>query len=174
MSERQTGRKTENDFSGIERYLASLKKIDFELAYLALLTREGLKPLSRWEKPLENKELELLQALGLHTKSIRRTVKTGREVNETVFGKSFVYLDLYSKRFENKPIEKSADVQRYEGFLFGYPPCCIEGYIVRPYASNNLDEEDRKILFHWPCDNCKITPFLVSSYRKIFEIIQNL
>jgi hypothetical protein len=174
MSEQQKGRGTEKDLSGIESCLAALKKIDFELAYLALLTREGIKPLSRWEKPLENKEVELLQATGLHKKSILRTVKTGREVNENIFSKSRIYIELYSERFENKPIEKSADTQRYEGFLFGYPPCCIEQYILRPYAANNLDEEDRKIFFHWACSDCKISPFLLHSYRKIFEVLQNL
>ena len=42
-------------------HLRTLKRIDFELAYLALLTVEGLKPLSRWEKPLGEESLDALQ-----------------------------------------------------------------------------------------------------------------
>ncbi len=162
------------DISGIEDSLAALKQIDFELAYLALLTRKGLKPLSRWEKPLENKELELLDVMNLLTKRIARIVKTGREVHENIFSLSSAYLELYAKRFENKPVEKSPETQRFEGFLFGYPPCCIEQYILKPYAVNNLDEKDQKILFHWACNNCKITPFLLDSHKKIFDLLENL
>lgn len=162
------------EISGIENFLKDLKQIDFELAYLALLTYQGIKPLSRWEKPLENKELEVFEAMDLQIKQVTRTVKTGQEIKENIFSKSRSYLDLYSQRFENKPIEKSPDTQRFEGFLFGYPPCCIEKYILRPYAANNLDEKDQKILFHWACGDCQITPFLLFSYRKTLEILENL
>ncbi len=37
-----------------------LKTIDFELAYLALLTRYGIKPMSRWEKPLDEPGFDAL------------------------------------------------------------------------------------------------------------------
>ncbi len=50
--------------SEIKIYVRALKEIDFELAYLALLTCEGLKPLSRWEKPLDDNGLELLRQTG--------------------------------------------------------------------------------------------------------------
>ena len=51
----------------------ALKEVDFELAFLALLTCDGLKPLSRWEKSLNEAELGLLGKMGLLTKQIRRT-----------------------------------------------------------------------------------------------------
>ncbi|MBN1975293.1 MAG: hypothetical protein JW787_16755 [Sedimentisphaerales bacterium] len=174
MSGQLPGDYKKKELSGIESSLAALKQIDFELAYLALLTREGVKPLSRWEKPLEDKEMELLGAIGLQTKRIARTVRAGRGVSESIFSRSPAYIDLYTKRFENKPIEKSVETQRFEGFLFGYPPCCIEQYILKPYAANNLAEKDQKILFHWACSGCKITPFLLDSYRKTAGLIENL
>ena len=65
------------DSSEIRQSVRALKEIDFELAYLVLLTREGLKPLSRWEKSLDAAGLALLQRTGLLTKQIRRTAKTG-------------------------------------------------------------------------------------------------
>jgi len=160
--------------SGITESLAILKEIDFELAYLAFLTHEGLKPLSRWEKPLEDKELQLLEKMNLLTKRITRIVNAGREVQENIFSRSQAYIDLYAKRFENTQIDKSPETQRFEGFLFGYPPCCVERYILKPYAANNLNEKDQKILFHWACRNCSITPFILDSYRKILDLLENL
>ncbi|MBN2590296.1 MAG: hypothetical protein JXA96_10575 [Sedimentisphaerales bacterium] len=171
MSEHNTG---DIIISSIGNSLAALKEIDFELAYLALLTHEGLKPLSRWEKPLEDKKLQLLEEMSLLTKRVSRILKTGREVQENIFSRSFACIDLYAKRFENKPVEKSPETQQFEGFLFGFPPCCIEQYIIKPYAANNLNEKDQEILFHWACDNCKITPFLLDSYKKMFDLLENL
>ena len=97
----------------------ALKEIDFELAYLALLTCEGLKPLSRWEKSLDDHGLKLLQRMGLLTKQILRTVETGKEIVETIFSRLPGYIQLYEQRFANTPINKSAQTQRFEGFLFG-------------------------------------------------------
>ncbi len=149
------------------RRLEALKQIDPELAYLAALTALGLKPLSRWEKPLEDDALCQLGQLGLLTERVRRTVKTGKEVVETVFSKAQGHIDLYKRRFDNTAIDKSAATQRFEGFLFGYPPCCIEQYIRQPYAPNGLPEDDQKMLFHWACKDCRVTPTLLPAYRAI-------
>jgi len=70
----------------LKQCIKTLKETDFELAYLALLTCEGLKPLSRWEKPLDEQGLQLLQRMGLLTKQIQRTVKTGKLVSKLLFG----------------------------------------------------------------------------------------
>jgi len=153
----------------LPRYLRALKEIDFELAYLAALTREGLKPLSRWEKSLTDDNLELLQRTGLLTRQVRRTVKTGREIVETIFSKTPGYIELYERAFENTPIDKSAPTQRFEGFLFGYPPCCVNEFIRRPYAPNNLTQEQQKILFHWACRDCKFTASLLPAYKRIYD-----
>jgi len=163
----------DSDSSEIKECVRALKEIDFELAYLALLTYEGLKPLSRWEKPLDDHGLKLLRKTGLFTKQIKRTVKTGKEVVETIFSRSPAYIQLYEQHFGNRPIDKSAETLRFEGFLFGYPPCCVNQYIRQPYAPNNLDAEDQKILFHWACKNCKITPALLAAYKNVYNLLNN-
>lgn len=136
--------KSDIDISGNKDFLTDLKQIDFELAYLALLTKEGLKPLSRWEKPLDARELNLLEKTGLLTKQITRLVKSGSKIHEIIFSRSPAYIELYANKFENKPIDKSTETQQFEGFLFGYPSCCIEQYIQKSYAENNLDKKSRK------------------------------
>lgn len=167
----RTDRHPEQDNGNMESCLRVLKAIDFELAYLALLTSEGLKPLSRWEKSLDSRALELLQQAGLFTRQIPRKVKTGDEVIETVFSRSQACIGLYEKRFAGTLIDKSPETQRFEGFLFGFPCCCIEQYIHSPYSKNNLSEEDQKILFHWACDNCNVTPLLLQAYKKVYETL---
>jgi len=158
----------------LKQALKTLKEIDFELAYLALLTREGLKPLSRWEKTLDENGIELLNQIGLVTKLLRRKVKTGDEVIETIFSRLPAYISLYEQRFANTDVDKSADTQRFEGFLFGYPPCCIEQYIIKPYSRNNLTDHQQKILFHWACNNCNVTPLLLPPYERIHDKLNNI
>ena len=161
------------DSAEVRSCIRTLREIDFELAYLALLTCEGLKPLSRWEKPLDDQQLRLLQQLGLLTKQIRRTVKTGKQVIETVFSRLPAYIQLYDQRFANTPIDKSAETQRFEGFLFGYPACCTDQYIRKPYAPNNIPPEEQKMLFHWACKDCKITPVLLPAYKRLHDFLNN-
>ncbi len=157
----------------IERCIRILKKIDFELAYLALLTCEGIKPLSRWEKQLDDGGLEALREMGLLARQVRRTTGTGREVFETVFGRTPACIQLYENRFEGRPIDKSPETQLFEGFLFGYPPCCIKRFISHPYAPNGLNTREQEILFHWACKDCKITPLLTHAYARVHTLICN-
>ena len=152
-------------------HLRALKQIDPELAYLALLTREGVKPLSRWEKPLDDDGLRLLENMGLMTKQVRRSVTTGSEVIETVFSLMPAFIGFYEQSFADAPIDKSAATQRIEGFLFGYPPCCIEQYVRKPYTPNGLPDQDRMMLFHWACPACKITPVLLAAYRGVYGLL---
>lgn len=161
------------DSAQVRSRIRTLQAIDFELAYLALLTCEGLKPLSRWEKPLDDRSLGLLQQLGLLTRQIRRTVKTGKEVVETIFSRLPAYMELYARRFADTSIDKSAETQRFEGFLFGYPACCTDQYIRKPYAPNNIPPEQQKILFHWACRDCKITPILLPAYKAVHDLLAN-
>lgn len=164
----------ESCHGNINSTLRALEEIDFELAYLALLTHEGLKPLSRWEKPLDEDGLELLRGMDLVTKQIRRKVKTGDEVTETIFSRSPACIGLYEQRFTNTPVDKSAETQRIEGYLFGYPSCCVEQYLIKPYTPNNLTNSQRKILFHWACNNCSVTPLLLTAYEKLYNRLANL
>ncbi|MHC4657433.1 MAG: hypothetical protein ACYS91_20800 [Planctomycetota bacterium] len=159
------------DWQELKECVKALKKMDFELAYLAVLTREVLKPLSRWEKPLHNHGLELLQQMGLLTKQIRRTVKTGKVVPETIFSVSPGYLKLYKQRFGDQPIDKSAAATRFEGFLFGFPPCCVDEYIRHSYVKNKLEFSQQQILFHWACKNCEVTPFILPMYLNTYNLV---
>ena len=90
--------------------IRALKTVDFELAYLALLTLEGLKPLSRWEKPLGGDAAALLGRMGLLARTVRRTVQTGKQVTETIFSVSPAYVHIYEQSFADQPIDKSAEL----------------------------------------------------------------
>ena len=150
--------------------LAVLGQVDFELAYLALLTREGVKPVSRWEKPLAESAAEALEQMGLLTRQVARTVRTGKAFTETIFGRAPAYLEAYAQHFEGQPVDKSAETVRIEGFLFGYPPCCVAQYIKRSYAPNEFPTHKREILFHWTCKGCIITPLLVPLYERVYHL----
>ena len=160
------------DSSKYHACLKALKQIDFELAYLALLTHKGLKPLSRWEKPLDENGLKLLQGMDLLIRQVRRKVKAGDNVTEMIFSRTPAYMDLYEERFKDTFIDKTLRTQRLEGFLFGYPPCCVNQYIQKPYAPNNLTEQDQKILFHWACKDCAVTPVLLPAYRSVHDWLE--
>jgi len=164
----------ESDSQQIKTTVRQLKNIDEQLAYLALLTCEGIKPLSRWEKPLDEEGLRLLEDIGLLTKQVRRTVKTQKEVIETIFSRSPGDIQVYEARFADTPIDKSPQAKRFEGFLFGYPPCCVEQFIRHPYAQNDLCPEDQKILFHWACRDCEITPILLPVYKRLHNVLIDL
>jgi hypothetical protein len=152
----------------------TLKEIDFELAYLAVLTYKGLKPLSRWEQDLANNDLELLHRIGLLTRQVRRSVRSDRKVIDTIFSRAPIYIQLYEQVFANTPVDKSPRTQLFEGFFFGYPSCCVNEYIRKPFAPNNLSEEQQKILFHWACPDCKVTPSLLPAFKSIHDSIELL
>jgi hypothetical protein len=154
------------------QHIRALKETDFELAYLAVLTRNGLKPLSRWEKPLGERDLDALQQIGLQTRLVRRTVQTGKTVIEAIFSTSPTCLQLYLDRFAGRAVDKSPETVRIEGYLFGYPPCCVEQYARQPYASNDLPEERQKLLFHWACKDCPVTALLLPAYAKVHRIVE--
>lgn len=147
-----------------------IKAIDFELAYLALLSREGLKPVSRWEKALDEPALEAFRQIGLLTRPVRRRVRTGKAFTETIFGRTPAYLEVYAQHFEDRPVDKSAETVRIEGFLFGYPPCCVAQYIKHPYAPNEFPAQKREILFHWSCEGCILTPLLMPLYERLHQL----
>lgn len=172
MSHKKSSWHLNPESAEFNKYTQALKEIDFELAYLALLTFEGIKPLSRWEKPLDNHALSLLRRTGLLTKQVHRTVKTGKEVVETIFSQTPAYIQLYEQIFSNTPIDKSVQTKQFEGFLFGYPPCCVNQYISKPYAPNSITTQEQKILFHWACKDCKITPMLLPTYRNIHDLLK--
>jgi len=141
---------------------------EFEFFYLAKLTRQRIKPLSRWEKPLNESLQRWLRQQGLKVDTIPRKTLIGKEINETIFSTSINYLNLYRRKFYNSLLDRSPHVQRLEGFLFGYPACCVGQFIRQPYIKNNFSRKDQQKLFHWACPDCRSTQELLSYYRPIY------
>ena len=89
-------------------------------------------------------------------------------IQETIFSGLPGYLELYRIHCQGQPVSKSADSMRFEGFLFGFPPCCVDAFIQAPYTKNALSSEDQKLLFHWACPDCRITPLMLPLYRRFY------
>ena len=168
------GRKTDSVVERKPHLTRLVRKLDPELAYLALLTDEGLKPMSRWEKSFGREEVQILQKLGLRPRVIERRVKTGKIVHELIFGRMNPHLDVYQRRFSGSPIDRSPETVKLEGFLFGYPCCCVEEFIRKGYQKNGLHPEDQRILFHWACRGCQVTPLLLPDYHRVWRECQEL
>ncbi len=139
----------------------------FQLAYLKELTRQGLKPLSRYEGGLDDAGLTLLRSVGLVTETVERKTRFGRSVFETVFSTGNRYAEFYARRFSGTRLTHSPEMIRLEGQLFGYPSCCVEAFAEKPYTPNDLAPSDQAILFHWACPGCVVTPSLLIDYRRV-------
>jgi len=151
-----------------------VRNLDPELAYLTLLTAEGLKPISRWEGPFGSEEIKALESLGLGPVVVERKLLSGRTVHELLFGLNRSYLKAYRRMFSGSPVAKSEEDIRLEGFLFGYPPCCVEEFIEEGYHENGFPPDDQRLLFHWACRGCCVTPLLLPEYRSVRERCENL
>lgn len=152
----------------------NFKKIDFQFIYLSLLTRERIKPLSRWEIKITSKELRLLKHFGLKAEIIPRKLMNGKTIYETIFSKSRRYLEYYENSFSNKPIDQKKKAMKTEGFLFGYPSCCVSNFIENGYTSNSFQGKEQDLLFHWVCPDCRITPSLIKYYKSIYDECEEL
>jgi hypothetical protein len=145
------------------------KTLGFELSYLALLTKENVKPLSRWENGSPLSTIKALRKLGLTTRIVERKLLNGNTKTELVFSQSSHYLDFYFNRFDNTYIKKDYETIVTEGFLFGYPGCCTMNFAKNGYTVNNFNTRDQEILFHRACPDCKITPLLLPYYERIYQ-----
>jgi hypothetical protein len=154
-----------------ERHLSSLP---FELAYLALLTRQGVKRLSRWEHGLSAEETDLLRQAGLIVEHLERRTLLGKRVEQAVFSMRRPALDLYVSRFNRKRLSSSPGETRFKGFMFGYPSCCVEEFVRHPYSPNEIGADGQRILFHWACPGCRVTPALLRDYRDIYRECVNV
>jgi len=154
--------------------LRVLLKKDFQLAFLACLTSQGLKPMSRWEKPLARSEEKTLEELGLAVGRARRSALSGKEVAETLFSRHHALVELYRERFDGRPLDRGSAVQRIEGLLFGFPGCCVESFLRQPYRPNGLDPAEQRILFHWSCPDCEPTRLLLPRYRLIHRQLEEI
>ena len=146
-----------------------LRQLDFDLAYLAMLTKERIKPMSRWEKPVDINTHRILKRYGLRTAVVTRRLMDGTPVYETIFSTKQRYIDYYMRRFDNKPIANSKDDSIIEGLLFGYPNCCVKNFVTNGYTPNPYIGKEQRILFHWVCPNCKVTPTLIPYYKRIYR-----
>jgi hypothetical protein len=147
-----------------------LRGVEFELAYLSLLTREKLKPLSRWEKPFDSGMRDRLRGLGLSSRVVERSVQSGRHVQELVMSASEEWIEAYAARFAGSPVRKDPETIRFEGGLFGYPACCVDHFATRGYARNTLRQRDQRLLFHWACPGCRVTPAMLLEYRRVYRV----
>ncbi len=144
---------------------------EFELFYLIELTKQKIKPLSRWEKPLSEQTREYIRKQGLYLDVISRKTFLRYTIYETIFSTSSHYLDFYRHKFNHSLLRKDNHTKQLEGFLFGYPSCCTNQFIKKPYISNELSKADQSILFHWACKNCRVTPELIPYYKPIYNRI---
>jgi hypothetical protein len=149
-----------------------LKIAEFDLLYLALLTKEQVKPLSRWEKEFGPGEIKALKYLGLKTSSIERRLESGRRIEELIFSKSNDSIEAYRDAFEGRRVNNSFDTALLEGKLFGYPECCVKSFATHGYLPNELSEDDQQLLFHWACPDCQVTNRLLPEYRSAYEEAQ--
>jgi hypothetical protein len=149
-----------------------IPKMEFELIYLTELTKQKIKPLSRWEKPLTGRQKKWLAQTGLSTETIVRKTGDGRKILETVFSKSNRYIDYYRRKFDGKFLNKDPATIKEEGFLFGYPSCCVAQFISQPYAKNGFSQENQRHLFHWACPGCRSTPELLPYYEQVYKECQ--
>jgi hypothetical protein len=78
-------------------------------------------------------------------------------------------LRSYAARFDGRRLEASPQNARFEGLLFGYPDCCVEGYVAHGYLPNSLRRTDQRLLFHWACPGCAVTPTLLPRYRAAYR-----
>ncbi len=78
---------------------------------------------------------------------------------------------MYSRRFGNTLISDRAADRRTEGFLFGYPSCCVSEFVRRPYKPNGLDRRTQSMLFHWACEECRSTADLIPYYRSSHDSV---
>jgi hypothetical protein len=146
-----------------------ISKPSFEFYYLTQLTRQKIKPLSRWEKPLSRRQFQWLKKNGLQVDTILRKTIKGDKINETVFSLSSHYLNFYRRHFQASVLNKSLQTQTLEGFLFGYPSCCVKNFVEKPYVNNELPANEQEKLFHWTCPGCRSTPQLLPYYRKVYD-----
>jgi len=151
-----------------------LNRLGFNISYLALLTKDHIKPLSRWEGRFSRRQVKALHTLGLKTETVERKLLNGRTKPELLFSTSSRYLDLYRRKYHRRPIIKDPQTVTTEGFLFGYPHCCVKSFAEHGYARNEFQSRGQEILFHWACPGCRATPELLPYYWNAYDYCRAL
>jgi len=140
-----------------------------DLLYLAYLTAQGIKPLSRWEMDISPEQRVGIERLGLYVSSLTRSTEWGRLVSHTIFSRRRSLLQLHRSAFDGRAIRNDDQSVRREGLDFGYPACCVDAFIENGYQSNGFAPQDQGILFYWACPDCDQTIRLLPEYRHIFQ-----
>jgi hypothetical protein len=135
--------------------------------YIALVAFGGWKPLARWERGLPAARHDDLAALGLVSRSIQRRTAAGTVVHETVLARGSGPLALYAEAFDDTSLRIDAAQGRLEGWLLGFPSCCVAAYVEHGYLANALAPAEQAELFHWACPGCTITPRLLPHLRDV-------
>lgn len=154
--------------------MRTFRKLGFDISYLALLTRDQVKPLSRWEGRFSRRQVKALRKLGLKTETVERKLRNGRTKPELIFSTSSRCLDIYRKKYHHRPITKDRQTVTTEGFLFGYPGCCVDNFAENGYTDNEFAGRGQEILFHWACPGCRATPELLPHYRRVHDRCREL
>jgi hypothetical protein len=145
-----------------------------ELLYLAMLTAEGVKPLSRWEGAVTPHQWQALTRLGMQVAAVHRPTEWGHIVTHVIFSRDPARLEAHRAAFDGLPVRFDPQRMRREGLDFGYPPCCVEAFVEHGYQSNGLTREDQDLLFYWACPGCAETRRLLPAYRRIHRRVRAL
>jgi hypothetical protein len=154
--------------------MRTFRKLGFDIAYLALLTKDHIKPLSRWEGKFSRRQIKALRHLGLKTDTVDRKLINGGAISELIFSTSWHYLDVYIRKYHRTPIKKDRQTVKAEGFLFGYPSCCVQNFAENGYTRNEFEGRGQEILLHWACPGCRATPQLLPYYRRTHDRCREL
>lgn len=73
-----------------------LNSVQFDLAYLALLTENGTMPLSRWEGLVPGGIEDVMKDIGLEFAYVCRRLRNGKSTTELIFSKSEAGLSVPS------------------------------------------------------------------------------
>jgi hypothetical protein len=145
-----------------------------ELLFLAMLTAEDIKPLSRWEGPVTPRQWQALARLGLQVAAVHRPTEWGHSVTHVIFSRDRARLEAHRAAFDGTPVRFDPERMRREGLDFGYPPCCVEAFVEHGYQPNGLAPGDQDLLFHWACPGCEETRRLLPAYRRIYQRVRAL
>jgi len=142
--------------------LEKLAKLDRKMAVLAVLTAEGIKPVSRidsFEGPEKVVE-ELLEKMGLKVE-----IKTEGCKSEILFGKS-KGLKNYHEAMKLKGSERVYKT----GLAFGYPNCCSK-YFSKFLAGIRQEKPPKlKPLEHFSCPDCRFSHSLQKKYQETYDL----
>lgn len=142
--------------------LEKLAKLDRRMAALAVLTAEGIKPVSRidsFDGP-EKVVGELLENMGLKVE-----IKTEGCKSEILFG-SNRGLEAYHGAIGLKGSERVYKT----GLAFGYPDCCSK-YFSEFLAGIRQEKPPKlKPLEHFSCPDCRFSPSLQKKYQETYDL----